>query len=243
MPPPRSTLRAPSAAAGADGTVTSMALDGTALGERGMQTRARLLHALRSALAGTNGSWASVAEISRVAGVSAGTFYRYVRDIDEACLALAEDLVADATRIAELVSGDWTGEAGLRRVSQFVEAFLEHWDRNRPTLRMRNLAAENGDERFLKIRLSTLRVITRAISAKIKEAQAAGLVRADVVPATAAMVTVGMLERVGSFTEGYATAGGRTGVVATVAVLTQTMVCGPGAAPVGPSPSTTWRSP
>lgn len=220
----------PTATTTGDDAATSMALDGTALGERGLQTRTRLLDALRDALAGTNGSWASVAEISRAAGVSAATFYRYFRDIDEACLSLAEELVADTTRIAELVSLDWTGEHGLENVSLFVEAFLDHWERNRPVLRMRNLAAENGDERFLKVRLQTLRVITRAISGKIKDAQAGGLVSSEVVPGTAATVIVGMLERVGSFAEGYANRAGRKGVVRTVSVLVQTMTCGAGAA-------------
>jgi AcrR family transcriptional regulator len=209
----------------------SLALDGTALGLRGLQTRARLLDALRTALAGSNGSWASVAEISRSAGVSAATFYRYFRDMDEACLALAEELVDDGARIAELVAPDWTGEAGLAHVVRFVEAFLDHWEQNRPVLRMRNMAAENGDARFLRVRLRTLRVITRAISTKLREAQAAGLVSADVVPATAATVAVGMLERVGSHTEGYASRTGRRSLARTVAIMVQTMVCGTAAAP------------
>jgi AcrR family transcriptional regulator len=224
-----------------NGHAGSLALDGTNLGQRGLRTRARLLDGLREALAGTNGGWASVAEISRSAGVSAATFYRYFRDVDEASLALAEELIADTTRIADLVSPDWRGDAGLDNVIRFVDAFLEHWEENRPTLRMRNLAAETGDERFRRVRLQTLRVITRAISTKIKEGQAAGLVNPAITPATGATVIVGMLERVGDHVEGYATRTGRRDVVRTVSMMIQTVVCGSAATPVS-SPKDTAAS-
>ena len=46
----------------------------------------------------------------------------------------------------------WAGEGGLERARRLVDGFLLYWDDHRAVLRTRNLAAQEGDQRFRDVR-------------------------------------------------------------------------------------------
>ena len=173
---------------------TASALDGRALGKRGAATRARLLDATGQLLESNGLRDLRVVDIAREVGTSPATFYQYFRDVEEAVLALAEAVGEQATPLVELLEPRWSGEAGLERARQLVDGFLRYWDDHRAVLRTRNLAAQEGDQRFRDVRNASLRPITEGLSRKVAENQVKGLA-----PYAAAAALVAMMERMAAF--------------------------------------------
>ena len=90
--------------------------DGRVPGERGRQTRQRLLDATVELLTTTSWRSVKVTDIARQARTSPATFYQYFGNVEQAIRVLAEGMVDQAAQLAELVGGDWSEErAGTRR--------------------------------------------------------------------------------------------------------------------------------
>ena len=85
--------------------------DGRVPGERGRQTRQRLLDATVELLATTSWRSVKVTDIARQAQTSPATFYQYFANVEQAIRVLAEGMVDQAGQLAELVGGDWSEEA------------------------------------------------------------------------------------------------------------------------------------
>ena len=218
----------------------SLALDGRALGQRGLRTRARLLDATAQSLERGGLRDLRVVDIARVVGTSPATFYQYFENVEQAILVLAEELMEGAAALAGLVDGDWSDE-DLSPVSralaepwtdrsarQIVEAFVASWDEHRAVLRVRNLAAQEGDRRFRAARNASLRPITEALAARVAESQGAGRLSADVSPIAAASAMVAMTERVAAFHREIEDLGvGPDALIATTARIIDQTVTGP----------------
>src|SRR5580692_3390132 len=84
--------------------------DGRVPGERGRQTRQRLLDATIELLTTTSWRSVKVTDIARRARTSPATFYQYFGNVDEAIRVLAEGVVDQAALLSELVGGDWSEE-------------------------------------------------------------------------------------------------------------------------------------
>ena len=82
--------------------------DGRLAGERGRQTRQRLLDATVELLSTTSWRSVKVTDIARQARTSPATFYQYFANVEEAIRVLAEGMVDEAAQLAELVGGDWS---------------------------------------------------------------------------------------------------------------------------------------
>jgi AcrR family transcriptional regulator len=181
--------------AGADVSSSSVALDGRALGRRGLRTRARLLAATAELLETGGLRDLRVVDIARAVGTSPATFYQYFRDVEDAVLALASEVGEDLTTVERALADPWTATSARR----IVEAFVESWDQHRAVLRVRNLAAQEGDQRFRAVRNASLRPITEALAARVAASQRAGRVGADLSPLAAASAMVAMTERIAAF--------------------------------------------
>jgi AcrR family transcriptional regulator len=173
----------------------SVALDGRSLGRRGALTRRRLLDATGELLETRGLRDLRVVEIARAVGTSPATFYQYFRAVEDAVLVLAEEAAEDLGSVIARLDEPWSDASSLRMVDAFVDA----WSQHRAVLRTRNLAAQEGDQRFRAVRLASLRPITEALAAKITEAQRAGRVDASMSPIAAASAIVAMTERVAAF--------------------------------------------
>jgi AcrR family transcriptional regulator len=173
----------------------SVALDGRAIGRRGLRTRTRLLEATAQLLERRGLRDLRVVDIARAVGTSPATFYQYFRDVEDAVLALAGEAAEDLRPVSRALAEPWT-DTSARRI---VEAFVASWDAHRAVLRVRNLAAQEGDQRFRTARNASLRPITEALAARVAESQAVGRVSADVSPIAAASAMVAMTERVAAF--------------------------------------------
>ena len=177
----------------------SVALDGRALGRRGALTRRRLLDAT-AALLETHGIRdLRVVDIARAVGSSPATFYQYFRDVEAAVLALAEEVGDEIAPLAARLASPWDATHGLDDARALVDGFVDYWDRHRAVLRTRNLAAQEGDERFREVRHGTLRDFITTFTAKITEARAAGHVVDEMSPLAASAALVALIERMAAF--------------------------------------------
>jgi AcrR family transcriptional regulator len=177
----------------------AVALDGRPLGKRGAATRRRLLDATQTLLATQGVRDLRVVDIAREVGTSPATFYQYFRDVEEAVLALTEEVGEDLAPVGDVIVAPWDGTAGLERAREVVGAFLDYWDGHRAVLRTRNLAAQEGDERFRSVRIQALAPITERLAGKIADGQRARRVDAAISPYAAAAALVAMLERMAAF--------------------------------------------
>ena len=173
----------------------SLALDGRALGRRGLRTRARLLEATAELLDSGRARELRVVDIARAVGTSPATFYQYFRDVESAVLALAEAAAEDLTPVTQRLAEAWSPVAAR----QLVEACFASWDQHRAVFRLRNLAAQEGDPRFRAVRNASLLPITEALAGHIAESQRAGRVARGVSPIAAASAMVAMTERMAAF--------------------------------------------
>ncbi|MDQ1397781.1 MAG: hypothetical protein QOG64_3040, partial [Acidimicrobiaceae bacterium] len=166
---------------------------------RAQVTRRRLLDATAELLSSQGILDLKVVEVARMVGTSPATFYQYFQNVEEAVLALAEEVAAEALSLTHLIEEPWTGKRGLELARQLVDGFVTYWDRHRAVLRARNLAAEEGDQRFRQIRVRTLSTITDPLAAKIKDLQASGKVSSEITPYAAASAMVAMMERMAAY--------------------------------------------
>jgi AcrR family transcriptional regulator len=176
-----------------------VSIDGRRLGRRAQLTRRRLLDATAELLATTSILDLAVVDIARKVGSSPATFYQYFRDVEEAVLALAEEVGEQLAPVDELLVRSWTGRDGLDTARHMVDEFLHYWDGHRAILRTRNLAAQEGDQRFRRVRNASLQPITEHVAAKIVDSQANGRVSDQLAPMAAASAIVSMLERMAAF--------------------------------------------
>lgn len=173
--------------------------NGRSLGPRALQTRQRLLAATAELLAEQSVRDVSVVEIARKAGTSPATFYQYFKDVTEATLRLAEQAAAEMPALLELIDRGWQGEPGLANARAIVDAFVRHWDAYRAVLLVRNLAADEGDRRFMKVRQEALGPVLQHLAAQIESGQRAGRVDPKLQPSAAAAALSAILDRLAAY--------------------------------------------
>jgi AcrR family transcriptional regulator len=182
---------------------------GRELGPRALQTRQKLLDATASLLAQQSVRDMSVVDIARSAGTSPATFYQYFKDVSEATLRLAEQAADEMPEMLEIIAGSWEGEQGLERARQLVDAFVRHWDEHRAVLLVRNLAADEGDRRFLRVRQKAMTPVLARLAEQVIGGQQAGRVEAAIVPQAAAAALGAILERLAAYHRELETVGVR----------------------------------
>jgi AcrR family transcriptional regulator len=133
-------------------------------GERGRQTRQRLLDATVELLTTTSWRAVKVTDIARRARTSPATFYQYFGNVEEAVRLLAEGVVDQAAKVAEMVGGDWSREGSWNTACTFTEGFLAYWEDNRAVFRVIDLANEEGDAQLRGIRVRALNAVTIALA-------------------------------------------------------------------------------
>ncbi|HEY3843457.1 MAG TPA: TetR family transcriptional regulator [Acidimicrobiales bacterium] len=138
--------------------------DGRVPGERGRQTRQRLLAATVELLTTTSWRSVKVTDIARRARTSPATFYQYFGNVEEAIRVLAEGMVDQATALSELVGGDWSEDASWETALEVTEGFLAYWEDNRAVFRVVDLATGEGDAQLRGIRVRALNAVTIALA-------------------------------------------------------------------------------
>ena len=172
--------------------------DGRPLGARAIRTRTKLLECTQELLTERPARDVSVVEIARRAETSPATFYQYFADIEEAALELASAAAEEVPAILEPLAADWTGPQGLGAARTVVDAFVRHWDQHHAALLFRNVAAEQGDRRFQKVRIKAMHPVLQELAKKI-ESSHAGENRVGMDPIAAAAALAAILERLSAY--------------------------------------------
>jgi AcrR family transcriptional regulator len=188
------------------------AADGRVPGRRGRATRQRLLERTAEMLRSTSYRDVKVVDIARGAGTSPATFYQYFPEVESAILVLAEEMSqAGSVRLSGVVrDGNWKGRAAYDTAMAVVEEVMAFWEEHRAVLRVVDLATDEGDQRFRKIRVALLNGLTNALAEVIEAAAKSGRHPADLDPMATAGVLVSMLAHVAAHRYGFEFWGIRT---------------------------------
>lgn len=187
------------------------AADGRVPGRRGRATRQKLLECTAEMLQSTPFRDLKVVDIARGAGTSPATFYQYFPEVESAILVLAEEMAIEGVALAELVrGGSWKGKSAYATALGLVDGFLDFWERHRAVLRVTDLATEEGDQRFRKIRTRLLNELTVSLVEVIESLQKTSRHPDDLDPMATAGVLVSMLAHVATHRFGFEFWGIRT---------------------------------
>lgn len=113
----------------------------------------------------------TVADVAYEVGVSTATFYVYFSDIEDVLFACVEEADQDLGSIMEVLNQDWTADNMNDRVTEFVDRYMNIWEKHAVELRIRNQEADQGNLRFLQFRLDSTRDIIECLEKKVAEAQ------------------------------------------------------------------------
>lgn len=189
----------------ADGSADAepRAADGRVPGRRGMATRRRLLECTAEMLRHHAYRDVKVVDIARAAGTSPATFYQYFPDVESAVLALAEDLSEQGRHFADIIaSTTWRGADGFDAANELAGTYLRFWEQHRPILKVIDVAAFEGDDRFRSIVASFLADTAQALREAIGRMQAEGRHPEAMDPAAMSGVLVSMLANVAGHRRG-----------------------------------------
>jgi AcrR family transcriptional regulator len=176
-----------------------VAPDGRRLGRRAQETRRKLLDATAQLLETRRLLDLTVVEIARRVGTSPASFYQYFPNVHDAVLALVDEAGEQISSLVPLVERPWRGGAGFEACKELVARYTDYWDEHRAVLRVRDLAAAEGDQRFRAARNESMSIITDRLCDKIAEAQRAGAVPSTITPYAAASAMVSMIGRVAAY--------------------------------------------
>jgi len=186
------------------------AADGRVPGRRGMATRQRLLDCTQRMLRTETYRDLKVVDIAREAGTSPATFYQYFPDVTTAIVSLAETAALEGNeQLTALVKqGPWRGAAGYATAEAIASGFIHFWEERWPLMRVMELTAAEGDQRFRSIRTRLLNEFTVALSEVIASVQTKNPNPVD--PMASASVLVSMLAHVAAHRYGFEFYGIRT---------------------------------
>ena len=173
-------------------------LSGRLLGARALEKRRLILDATKALLTERGLRELRVADIARSVDTSPATFYQYFSSVEDVVLQLAADANEDLPALLELFQGSWHGKDGQRRARDVVTFFMDYWDVHGPILRIRNLAADEGDERFMTLRRAAMEPILAAMVALMERS---GATKKDslIVPGSAALAMSAILDRLAAY--------------------------------------------
>jgi len=154
-----------------------VAIDGRRLGRRAQATRRKLLDATAELLQTRRLLDLTVVEVARRVGTSPASFYQYFQNVER----------------------PWRGAAGFETCRRLVAGYIDHWDQHRAVLRVRDLAAAEGDQRFRRVRNESLSLLTERLADRIAESQRAGKVAPTITPYAAASAMVAMMGRMAAY--------------------------------------------
>lgn len=187
------------------------AADGRMPGRRGRATRQKLLECTGAMLATTSFRDVKVIDIAREAGTSPATFYQYFADVEGAILVLAEEIARQGSHLTAIITeGDWDDASAGATALRLVDAFLAFWEDNRAVLRVIDLATDEGDDRFRKIRVGLLNDITKALAEVAQASVTSRRLPRGTDPMAAAGILVSMLAHVAAHQYGFEFWGIRT---------------------------------
>jgi AcrR family transcriptional regulator len=168
--------------------------NGQRIGAKGQRTRQRLIEATVELLATRGLRDLTVAEVTREAETSPATFYVYFEGVPEVVLGALADCSQTPPDLIALLEADWRDD-GAAQARAFVALYCNRWAANATVFRVRNLAAEEGDERFIAARRAAAMSILDPLARKIDSARFAKRISPTQDSRASAAVILMLLER------------------------------------------------
>jgi len=173
---------------------------GQAMGAKGLRTRRTLIDATVGLLEHMSLRDVRVAHVTRAARTSSATFYVYFETVQDVVLAAVEEISQSPSELLDMLAAPWPRAEARAMARKFVKIYVDVWQTHRTIFRVRNLASEEGDERFKRVREQSIRPLLVAMADRI-EASGGGDSSA---PAFAqAGILAAMLERLSAIYQGY----------------------------------------
>ncbi|MDB5451838.1 MAG: TetR/AcrR family transcriptional regulator, partial [Caulobacteraceae bacterium] len=117
-------------------------------------------------------------------------------DVSEAVLALAAAQSQSTPQLLAMLDHPWDPATAFEQSAAFTQLYVKTWKANRDLFRVRNLAADEGDRRFIDARYRAIAPLLDALSKIVATAQAQGRVRNDLAPFSTAAALIAMLDRI-----------------------------------------------
>jgi AcrR family transcriptional regulator len=186
--------------------------NGRSPGTRGQATRSKLLEATVALVSETPWRSVKVTDIARRAGTSPATFYQYFENVERAITVLAEEIIEEASALADLADGDWSPEASWETALSVAEGFLTFWEENRAIFRVLEFETEDVDAglRGLRVRALNSLAISLANAIMLGQSQHAERAMVSEDPMAMAGTLVAMLASVSAHRYGFEFWGIRT---------------------------------
>ena len=165
-------------------------LYGQSMGRKGAETRERLIKATVDLLGSRSIRDVSVAEIAAAAGTSSSGFYIYFSDVSDAALAAARRIEQITPEIEALLTRPWYHSNSLANAQALIKAYVMFASRHEAILRVRNLAADEGDARFDEARDKAVERIKTLLATRIAAA------RSTLEPNAGASAVLALMERI-----------------------------------------------
>lgn len=144
---------------------------GQKMGRKGLIMRKRIMDTVLELIRDSSYKDLTVADVAYEANTSTSTFYVYFSDIEDVLFACVEEADEDLNQIMEVLSQDWNKSNMELKVSEFVDAYMQIWEKHSVELRIRNLEADQGNVRFLQYRLDSTKDMLECLEKKVAEAQ------------------------------------------------------------------------
>lgn len=141
--------------------------NGQKMGAKGSRTRQKLIDATIALLETVGLRDVTVFEVAKLAGTSPATFYVYFDGVPEVVLAALETAEQVTPAMLAILDRDFSGDAGFALAREFVESYVAQWQKHRTVFRVRNMAGEEGDTRFLAERQKRALPLIDALESKI----------------------------------------------------------------------------
>lgn len=182
-------------------------LSGRPLGQRALKKRRQLMDATVELLKQRSLRDLRVVDIAREVKTSPATFYQYFKDVEDVVLQLAEESTAKMPSIMKLFEGNWQGEEGLQKAREVADAFIRYWDEHGAVLRVRNVAADEGDARFLAVRSKATTPLLGAMTKQFDRQVQNGTRQRQIKPMAAAVAMGAILDRLSAYRKELETLG------------------------------------
>ncbi|MFV8817975.1 TetR/AcrR family transcriptional regulator [Haliea sp. E17] len=144
-------------------------LHGQKMGRKGRETRQRIMDVTLEMLKSRSYKDLTVSDVAFEADVSSSTFYVYFEDIEDVLFACVQAAALNLDPLYEVFNVPWTPENLEANIRKFVDIYGELWEKYRIELRVRNLEADQGNLRFLNMRIETTRGLLQALGKKIAQ--------------------------------------------------------------------------
>ena len=197
------------------------------MGAKGARTRQRLIDATSHLLRSRPLLELSVADITKQAETATATFYLYFQDVSEAVLAVIGQVSQSTPDLLNLLAADWDGPGRVHTAMAFANSYFDHWEANASLFRARNVASDEGDERFIEARAVSVHSILNQMADRIAVVQARGRLPSDLHPASAAAGFLAMIERTAAVSNTRtATGNARAGLIGAAAFFLSVLMGG-----------------